>query len=288
MTPSAEPRPRVLVAGAGFVGRAVGAALAARGAEVRLAARRPAPGVSAVDLATPAGRARALADVDAAVWLVHSLDHPDYARRDPALAAAFARDAAARGVRRLVFLGALGPDDPDAPHTASRHATGRALAGAGVPTTELRASVVIGRGSAVVEMVRALALRLPVLPVPAGADAPTQPVALADAARALADAALAAPRPGTWELAGDDIVPWSAFMTVAAELLGRPRPRLQMPFATPRLSGLTLAALTPLSRTMGEALVRGLGRPAVVTDPARRWPAATWIGFRSALADALA
>lgn len=290
MTRSADDacRPRVLVAGAGFVGRAVGAALAARGADVRLVARRAAGAdVRRLDLASPADRVRALADVDVAVWLVHSLDAPDYARRDPAVAAAFARDAAAHGVRRLVFLGALGAGGPDSPHTASRHATGRALAGAGVPTTELRASVVIGRDSAVVEMVRSLALRLPVLPIPAGADAPTQPVALVDAAGALAEAAIGAPRPGTWELAGDDVVPWSDFMRVAAELLGRPRPSFQMPFATPRLSALTLAALTPLSRVMSEALVRGLGHPAVVTDPGRRWPAPTWTGFRVALAEAL-
>lgn len=242
----------------------------------------------AADLGDPAGRARALADVDVAVWLVHSLDRPDYASRDPALAAAFAREAARSGLRRLVCLGALGPDDHAAPHTASRHATGRALASAGVPTSELRASVVIGRGSAVVEMVRALVLRVPVLLMPAGADAPTQPVALADAVRALADAALGPARAGIWELAGDDVVPWGAFMTVGAELLGRARPRLRMPFATPRLSGLTLGALTPLSRTMGEALVRGLGRAAVVTDLRRRWPAPAWTGFRAALAEALA
>jgi len=296
MTPNAElpPRPRVLVAGAGFVGRALAAALAARDAEVRLVARRratPTPGGATVlvaDLADPAARARALADVDVAVWLVHSLDRPDYAAHDPALAAAFAREAARRGVRRLVYLGALGPDDPAAPHTASRHATGRALASAGVPTCELRASVVIGRGSAVVEMVRALVLRVPVLLVPAGADAPTQPVALVDAATALADAALGPARAGIWELAGDDVVPWGAFLTVGAELLGRARPRLRMPFATPRLSGLTLGALTPLTRTMGEALVRGLGRATVVTDPSRRWPAPAWTGFRAALAAALA
>ncbi|MBK8261232.1 MAG: NAD(P)H-binding protein [Nannocystis sp.] len=296
MTPSAElpARPRVLIAGAGFIGRAVAEDLAARDrVELRLVSRRPparagaAIAAVAADLNRRADRLRALEGVDVALWLVHSLDRPDYADRDPALAAAFARDAAAAGVKRIVYLGALGPDDEAAPHTASRHATGRALASAGVPTVELRASVVIGRGSAVIEMVRALALRLPVLIVPAGAQALTQPVALGDATAALAEAALGPARPGIWALAGDDVVPWSALLTLSADLLGRALPQLRMPFATPRLSSLTLAALTPLSRTMSEALVRGLGRPAIVTDPRRRWPAPAWISLREALAAAL-
>jgi uncharacterized protein YbjT (DUF2867 family) len=205
MTPSAEPpaRPRVLIAGAGFIGRAVAEELAARDRiELRLVSRRPlaragaAIAVVAADLNRRADRLRALEGVDVVLWLVHSLDRPDYADHDPALAAAFARDAAAAGVKRIVYLGALGPDDEAAPHTASRHATGRALASAGVPTVELRASVVIGRGSAVIEMVRALALRLPVLIVPAGAQALTQPVALGDATAALAEAALGPRAPG--------------------------------------------------------------------------------------------
>ena len=304
MTPSAAPR--VLIAGAGFVGCALARELAARGAAVRLVARRADPRadppVLAADLADPSARARALDGVDVAVWLVHSLDAADYERRDPALAAAFAADAARRGLARLVYLGALaGPADrPDSSdlstrtddargHAASRHATGRALAAAGVPTVELRASVVVGRGSAVIEMVRALVLRLPVLLIPAGADALTQPVALRDAVHALADAALGPPRPGVWDLAGDDRVPWRDFMVEGAALLGRARPRLTMPIATPRLSGLTLGALTPLTRAMGEALVRGLGRPALAAAPERRWPAPPggWTPFRHALALAL-
>lgn len=81
MTPSAElpARPRVLIAGAGFIGRAVAEDLAARDrVELRLVSRRPparagaAIAAVAADLNRRADRLRALEGVDVALWLVHS------------------------------------------------------------------------------------------------------------------------------------------------------------------------------------------------------------------------
>lgn len=265
MTPTAE---RVLVAGGGFVGRHLARALVDRGARVVMVSRRggdPVAGVEVLrgDLARGDDRRRVLRGVGKVVWLVHSLDRADYASRDPRLAEDFARDAHALGVSRTVYLGALG-DGAAAAHTASRHATGEALRRGGLSVVELRAAVVLGAGSAVFEMVRALVERLPVLVVPAGAGTLVQPIAVDDLARLLADAVLGDAAPGVWEVAGDEVLSYRDLMTRYAALRGLRRPAVTMPVATPRLSGLTIGALTPLSAVMGRALVENLGHPAVL------------------------
>src|SRR5207237_510450 len=78
----------------------------------------------------------------------------------------FARAARAVGVRRIVYLGGLGGEVALSTHLASRQEVGRLLRDSGVPTIELRASVIIGSGSLSFELVRALVERLPVLVTP--------------------------------------------------------------------------------------------------------------------------
>ena len=60
----------------------------------------------------------------------------------------FAEAAQEAGVEQIVYLGGLGRDADLSAHLASRHEVGRLLRGGGVPTVELRASIIIGSGSA--------------------------------------------------------------------------------------------------------------------------------------------
>ena len=71
------------------------------------------------------------------------------------------------GVRRIVYLGGLGDDEPISRSTCQPAADRRRAGRAGVPVTEFRAAVIIGSGSASFEMLRHLAERLPVMITPA-------------------------------------------------------------------------------------------------------------------------
>ncbi len=88
-----------------------------------------------------------------------------------------------------------------------------------------------------------------------------QPIAVDDLARLLADAVLGDAAPGVWEVAGDEVLSYRDLMTRYAALRGLRRPAVTMPVATPRLSGLTIGALTPLSAVMGRALVENPATP---------------------------
>src|SRR5688572_2470510 len=96
----------VLVTGAtGFIGRRLVPALVADGHTVRAMTRRPeqydGPGEPVgADVMDPDSLAAALDGVDVAVYLVHSLDDPDFERKDAEAARNFSKAAAAAGVRQ--------------------------------------------------------------------------------------------------------------------------------------------------------------------------------------------
>ena len=66
------------------------------------------------DVTDPAAVAEAVEDVDAVVYLVHSLDRSDFSDRDRVAAETVAAAVADSGVRRLVYLSGLVPDVPEA------------------------------------------------------------------------------------------------------------------------------------------------------------------------------
>jgi uncharacterized protein YbjT (DUF2867 family) len=119
------------------------------------------------DVLDTAALGRALEGVDAAYYLIHSMeDSTEFAALDRTAARNFADAARSAGLRRVIYLGGLGSGDRLSPHLASRHEVGAILAAAGVPTIEFRASIVIGSGSASYELVRALVESLPLVIAP--------------------------------------------------------------------------------------------------------------------------
>ena len=121
------------------------------------------------DVTDPAAVAEAVEDVDAVVYLVHSLDRSDFSDRDRVAAETVAAAVADSGVRRLVYLSGLVPDVPEAElsaHIASRLEVERILLAAIDGSVALRAGVVIGAGSTSFEIIRQVATLFLVQPVP--------------------------------------------------------------------------------------------------------------------------
>ncbi len=298
--PHPPPRGIVLVAGAtGYVGGRLLTALEERGERVRCLARRPEalrPRIAATtelvagDITDPAALAAALDGVQSAFYLIHTMDaRGDYARRDREVAARFGAAAQAAGVQRIIYLGGLGRGPGLSEHLASRQETGRVLAESGVPTIELRASIIIGSGSLSFEMIRALVERLPVMITPRWVSTRTQPIAIEDVIAYLL-AALDAPKSvaGVFEIGGADVATYGSIMREYARQRGLRRWMIPVPLLTPRLSSLWLRLVTPLHATVGRALIDGVRNETIVGDDrARMLRTARPLGFAEAIERAL-
>lgn len=275
----------VLVTGAtGFVGRRLAAALVEEGHRVRAMTRRPASydGPAAPvggDVSDPDSLGPALAGVDVAYYLVHSLSSAAFEVEDAGAARAFGRAAAAAGVRQIIYLGGLGADDGRlSPHLRSRREVETLLGEAGVPVTVLRAAIVVGHGGISWEMTRRLVDRLPVLAAPSWAATKTQPIALADVVRYLVGV-LDHPRAlgRVFEVGGADVLTYTDMLRRAAEVQnGRDVPVVSVPLsgtplvtgAVARLSADALGLLTGVDAATARALIASMSTEVVVRDSA--------------------
>lgn len=270
---------RVLVLGAtGYVGGRLVPELLTAGHQVRCAVRRPAKlegrtwrdrvEVLAADVTVRADMDRACDGVDAVVYLLRAVDgRPDLVDRERDGAAVVRDAAAAAGVDRIVYLGALG-DAATSTRAAERQAIGRLLADGPVDVTELRAGVIIGSGSAWFEMIRHTTELLPLMVIPSWIGTRTQPIAIRDVLRALVDVlAIDATRGEVLELGGPEVLTFREMMLRYAAAAGlRRRTILAVPVVTPRLSALFVGAVTPLPTPVARQLLEVLRDDVVVRD----------------------
>jgi uncharacterized protein YbjT (DUF2867 family) len=264
----------VLVAGAsGFVGSHLARALVEDGHVVRAMTRNPQEYEGAGeavhgDVADAGSLTAALAGVDAAYYLVHSLDSADFEDMDADAARNFAGAARAAGVRQIVYLGGLGADGAQlSPHLRSRREVEHLLAGAGVPVTTLRAAVVVGHGGISWEMTRQLVDHLPVMLTPKWVNTRTQPVALRDVVRYLVGV-LADDRAigRVFDIGGPDVLRYIDMLSRAAHVQGKSLRKVTVPLLTPGLSSRWLSLVTDVDLATARNLVDSMTTEVVVHD----------------------
>ncbi|MDX6301477.1 MAG: hypothetical protein QOF53_2691 [Nocardioidaceae bacterium] len=264
----------VLVAGAsGFVGRRLCPALLEAGYEVRAMTRHPDSyeGVGdpvRADVQDAGSLAAALAGVETAVYLVHSLADKDFARLDAEAARAFGRAAAAAGVRQIVYLGGLGSDnDRLSAHLRSRREVEGLLGAAGTPVTVLRAGILIGSGGISWEITRQLVAHLPVMVTPRWVSTRTQPIAVDDVVRYLVGV-LGRPEAfdQVYEVGGPEVLRYSDMLRRVAAISGRALVVLPVPLLSPALSGRWLGLVTDVDSRAGRSLVDSMTNEVIVHD----------------------
>lgn len=269
----------VLVTGAtGFVGKRLVPVLVESGHRVKAMTRHAdtydGPGEAVFgDVDDPGSLADALADVDVAVYLVHSLDDDDFERKDAEAARGFGLAAAAAGVSQIVYLGGLGKDgDELSAHLRSRREVEELLGSSGVPVTVLRAAIVVGAGGISWEMTRQLVKNLPAMVVPKWAATRTQPISIEDVVRYLAgvvdnDEALGR----VFEVGGADQLSYLEMLQQAAEVMnGRRVPIFKVPVLSTKLSSYWISFVTSVDVTTGRNLIESMGTEVIQTDFAIR------------------
>jgi uncharacterized protein YbjT (DUF2867 family) len=140
-----------------------------------------------------------------------------------------------------------------------------------VPTVELRASMIIGEGSASWQIVRDLAMRLPVMLLPSWTRSRTCPIALEDVVVALLGAlTIPVPKSAWYDIPGPETLSGREILSKIAQLRGRRVPSVAVPFLTVSLSSWWLKLVTRADFSLARELVLGFKGDLLPVD-ARYW-----------------
>ena len=140
----------------------------------------PSVEVAVGDILDRGSLERALAGVDTAYYLVHSMMTAGFQELDRRAAETFVA-ACPAALRKIIYLGGLLPEgEQRSKHLRSRAEVGTILRASPLPVLELRAGPIIGSGSASFEMLRYLTERLPAMVAPRWIDNLVQPISIPD------------------------------------------------------------------------------------------------------------
>jgi uncharacterized protein YbjT (DUF2867 family) len=207
----------------------------------------------------------------AAFYLVHSMSarHKDFAEADRRAAVNMAKAAGEAGMQRIIYLGGLGEEAASlSKHLQSRNEVARILQSGRVPTTFLRAAMILGSGSASFEILRYLAERLPVMITPRWVRNPVQPIAIRNVLNYLQGCLENGETSGgTFDIGGPDVLTYHRLLEIYAEEAGLARRWIiPVPVLTPRLSSYWIHLVTPVPAHIARPLTEGLRNPVVCLE----------------------
>lgn len=271
----------ILLTGAsGYIGGRLLAELETRGANIRCMTRRPAvlgkktalsTEIIHADALCPASLIKALQGVHTAYYLIHSMaTDGSYSEIDRQAAKNFTDAAKKCGIKRIIYVSALGSDRAhQSPHIKSREETGNLLRTSGIPVIELRVSIVIGAGSLAFEMIRLLVEQFPLLLTPKWLNELVQPISMNDLVEYLLKAQhLPQSASRIYEIGGASVLSYRELLALYTRIRGIHLRTIPLPIRMPRLVKTIFRMIAPEFSRVGEHLIDGISHASVVTDPA--------------------
>ncbi len=186
------------------------------------------------NLLEPESLRKALKGCDTAYYLVHSMNpqQMDFAAADRQAAANFVQTSSEAGLKRIIYLGGLGGDLPDAStHLKSRREVADILATGKIPVTSFFAAHILGSGSASFEILRYLVERLPVMVIPSDIiDIRIQPISIRNVLTYLVECLKIKETIGrSFDIGGPEIITYRKLLEIYADAKGIRKPLIFSP-----------------------------------------------------------
>lgn len=211
-------------------------------------------------------------DIEAAYYLVHSMSghDQDFVRSERNSAQNFTDYLDRTTARQVIYLSGIVNDRALSDHLQSRKAVEGVLRQAQqAQLTVLRASIIIGSGSASFEIIRDLVEKLPVMITPRWLNSRCQPIGIRDVMfylRAVLDNPACFGH--AFDIGGPDVLTYKQMLLGLAAVRGYRRYIITVPVLTPRLSSWWLFLVTRTTFSLAQSLVESL-RNDTVADPGR-------------------
>ncbi|MGB0993855.1 MAG: SDR family oxidoreductase [Akkermansiaceae bacterium] len=215
-------------------------------------------------LAQPAEFPPCPPDIDVAYYLIHSMGGGDgFEARESRCAENFTRWISSSSAQQVVYLSGLLPELTESKklsrHLASRERVYKILSSGNIPTTTLRASIIVGSGSASFEIIRDLVEKLPVMITPRWALTRCQPIAVRNVIEYLIGVMARAEALGkSYDIGGPTAMTYLDMLRGYAAARNLTRFVITVPVFTPRLSSYWLSLVTATNYQLAKALIGSL------------------------------
>jgi len=220
-----------------------------------------------VEMYSLSSTATALKDADYALYLVHSmspssrLNQGTFEDTDLLLADNFSRSAEKCGLKHIVYIGGILPEDQSeySRHLRSRWETEQTLGAYKTPLTALRAGVIIGPGGSSFEIVEKLVNRLPIMACPKWTTSCSQPIDIDDVL-AMIDQSFGNEQlfGKAVEIGGSEEITYMNLLGKTARVMGKKRKIFSIPFFTLGFSKLWVSLFSDSSATLVSPLIESL------------------------------
>ncbi|GAA3728977.1 NAD(P)H-binding protein [Salinicoccus jeotgali] len=216
-------------------------------------------------------------DIDIAVYLVHSmqpsskLSQGKFKDMDAILADNFAWAAKQKGVKRIIYLSGIIPEDAHlSEHLSSRLECEEILGAYGIPVTTLRAGLIVGPKGSSFPILHNLVKRLPTLILPSWAYNRTHPVALKEVIEGLGKIVRREPKNNeSIDIGGPEEKTYKQLFEETAEVMGKKLPMVDVPIIPITLSKLWVRLIAQKPKEMVYPLLESLSHSMVMHDENR-------------------